>query len=420
MKKSFFSIVILVSFLFLPFSLSAKECEFEFYYQRIEGVEEINNPSPEGWWDKAKALGKKVVNGAKSLWETIRNNTIPGEGSRLWYSQEDSNIAYRINRTKVESEAHLLELMGVEDESQLTNGQKGLLEIYRHSQSQAIKDRMEYGFRSKVRVMLTDTTGFDDPEEFPLVTRDFWPCSTGFTISVNSKWLNYANCEDDARTLFSHEFAHTLDLTLAKIIRPYGRDKTHFVNEMTDKRTAFLEGFAIFNEMLDSEREARAVQNTVARVKVEDKKVAGKYVFYDAAGPELSGADLLNVEGINSVILYRMSQEFPDGVRKVFEAFKQSNYPWRNIRYVTRKLAKNHPEHAAQIAAIVDEATHGKLSDAELIECAGNSAPVMEYLENRSKAPAPEETPPPQEESSSQADDSDIKIQGKNLNPFVY
>ena len=148
-QKRLLSLLVLfmvVGFAFTSVEVSA-DTEFDFYYQRIEKVVQINNPEPKGWWEKTKSLVKSGVNAVKRTWEkTVTRNYNLGEGSRRWYSEEDHNLAYDVKRVKVTSEKHLFELMSVKDESEMTDGQKALLAVYRHSTSQNITDRMKYSF----------------------------------------------------------------------------------------------------------------------------------------------------------------------------------------------------------------------------------------------------------------------------------
>jgi len=251
------------------------DTEFEFYYQRIEKVTQINDPEPEGWWQKAKSLVKSGVNTVKRTWESaVTRNYNLGEGSKRWYSGEDHNIAYDVNRVKVKSVEHLLELMGVENESALTDGQKALVEVYKSSTSQNIKDRMKYSYRDKINVILSDTTGFENPAEYPNVEDDFWPYSSGITIQMSSGRYNWPGSSPSACSTFVHEFAHSFDRTIKEFINPYGKDGSHFANELTKPRSAFVEGWAEFNQMLDSADKVTSMRNSIELIKVEDKKKA--------------------------------------------------------------------------------------------------------------------------------------------------
>ncbi len=361
----------------------AKETEFEFYYQKIEDVVQINNPDPQGWWEKTKTFAKTVWNGAKSLWEKgVTRNFFPGEGEKTWYSGEDKNIAYKVQRVKVRDEAHLLELMGAkDDESKLTNGQKALLATYRHSKSEAIKARMALSTRNKVKVILSDTTGFDDTKKYPNVEKDFWPYSSGFMIQFNSQHYNYSGSEANAQSTFVHEFAHTLDSTISEIWKPYGPDGSHYCNELTKSRVSFVEGWAEFNQMIDSEAKERYTKNACKSIMIEESK--GKYKT--VAPTDLTGMDLTRVEGINAIIMFRLAKETSGGLEKVYNSFKGSNVPWRSLKTFLRDFVKKNPADAATVAKILDEETYHKLSNAEIIHLCGNADGISSFLATRSE-----------------------------------
>ena len=387
LKGSYLSIILVLSLLILsaPDQVRAENTEFEFYYQNIEKVVEINNPEPEGWWENAKSFVKKGINFVKKAWEkNVTRPFLTGEGKKTWYSKKDENIAYEVQRTKVKSEKHLMQLMGAKSEDDLSDGQLALLAVYRHSKSQAIQQRTPYGYRSKIRVILSDTTGYDNREEYPNTTKDFWPYSQGRLIQMSSNRYNFSGSDKDAKSTFVHEFAHSMDRTIKEFIHPYGKDDSHYTNEMTRPRTAFVEGWAEYNEMLDSEDEVDSMHRSIKRIKIESDSEAGDYTYYDADSPDISGLDLLSVEGINANILYRLTTEIPDGREKVFKTFKGTRWKlFRNLKSFSRAFARKYPEDAAKLAEIFDQETHSKLSERELKHYAGSSDAVEEYIATR-------------------------------------
>ncbi|MFZ2961262.1 MAG: hypothetical protein WA705_30675 [Candidatus Ozemobacteraceae bacterium] len=386
-------LVIVLAMGCLPAKGFAKDCEFEFYYQKIDRVEQVNNPEPKGWWEKAKAVVKSGLNTVARVWEKeVTRNFLPGEGEKTWYSEKDHNLAYKVSRVKVRNEAHLLELMGAAgDESKLTEGQKALLEVYRHSKSQALKDRLPYSFRSDVKVLLTDTTGFDDEKKYPNIEKDFWPYSSGFAISMNSNHFNYPGGYDTAKSTFIHEFSHSMDHGISEFIKPYGADGSHYTNELTKSRASFVEGWAEFNQMLDSPQDASMRKRLLKVVRVE--KEDGKYDDIPIDSPKLSGEDLTHVEGLDALVLYRLSQECQNGREKVFKTFVDTNYPWRSLKTYLKGFVKNNPGDAKKAAAILDEVMVGKLSDAQMKEFLGDSAGVQGYLNARLAAKFPQFAP---------------------------
>jgi len=394
MKMRAFAVVLLLGLLaFVSGTVQAKDLDFEFYYQKIDEVVQINNPEPKGWWEKTKAFGKNILNASAKLWEkSVTRNFFPGEGKKTWYSSEDKNIAYKLTRVKVRDEAHLLALMGAKgDESKLTDGQRALLAAYRHSKSKAIIDRMKYNSRSSLIVMMTDTGGLEDEGgKYANIRRDFWPCSTGRAIQISSFLYDYPGSEADVRSTFVHEFSHSLDHTVMEFIKPYGPDKSHYVDEKTGKRAAFIEGWAEFNQMLDSDSKAENMRESVKNIRIENPKKAGEYSFKDAK--DLSGSELANVEGINALIMWQIAREIPGGQDKVFRSFKASNYPWRNLRHLLRDLVKKNPGDAAKVAKILDEETLGKLSESDLKGFLGRTpaaAAAISAIRKTSEQPLP-------------------------------
>lgn len=430
MKMRWLSLLVVGLFLVGASPAPSWAVSCEFYYQRIEQVVQVNNPSPQGWWEKTKTFGKKLVNNAHMLWSNvIEQYVFPGEGTKMRFSKEDENIAYKMKRVKVKSEQHLLELMGCKnasDTSRLTDGQKALVAMYRQSLSPAMTERDPYAIKDGIKIFLTDTTGFEDEKKYPHVSADFWPTATGKTILMNSKRYSYPGSETDAQATFMHEYAHCMDRTWKEFIKAYGQDGTHFANEMTRPRTAWLEGFAIYNEMIEFPGEATYVQSAIQRIRVESKTDPGSYTIKPREDPGFTGMQLLNVEGINANILFRLAKELPDGKNLVFQSVAKTNYPWRSLRHVISHLTKTHPEHLGKIATIMDDETLGRLSDTELLQFIGTSAAARQFAAQRKNpevVAAPVLPPPPKTSEENEVPPSSEKIvidpEQAGRNPFA-
>ncbi len=368
---------------------------FDFYYVSINETVEIAKPyseidSPLG---KVKNFFKKTGNAVKRFWsQNIDHNFIQKEGERLYYSKSDKNLAYSTTKTKVTSEEHLLELMGADSESDLTNGQKALLASYRMSKSEAVKKRedMSLFYMPKVNVVLVDTTGFEDAEEYPHARKDFWPNSTGFTITMNSgRYRNNPNAERDASSTFLHEYAHCLDSNIRER-KGYGPDGTHYINEITMPRAAFVEAWAEYNEMLEFPHERRDFFNVMKGELKEEGKKAGDYTYVKPE--DATGDQLMCSEAFLACMLYRIADEVEGGEEKINKAFKDIRWCiLRDISNMLKQLVKNNPDDAKQIAGIVDEITLGKLSDKEMMHYLGKSSAIKEFLEERAQKRAEEE-----------------------------
>lgn len=385
LKIYFFMMLMVVGFCLQTGSVQAKDVEFDFYYQCIEKVVPINDPEPEGWWGHTKSFVNSGVNLVKKTWEkAVTRNYAPGEGSKRWYS-DNKNLAYDVKRVKVTSEAQLLQLMGAKSESELSDGQKALLAVYKHSKSQNVKDRMQYSYRSNINVILSDTTGFDDATKYPDIQEDFWPYSSGPTIQMSSNRYSYADSDVSAKSTFVHEFAHSFDRTIKEFKDPYGKDGSHFANELTKPRSAFVEGWAEFNEMLDSEEKATQMRNNTLLIRVESKTKAGDYT--NVQPDTLTGSQLMCVESINAVIMHRMATEINGGRNKVFKAFVDTRLLlFRDLKTVTKQFANSNPADIAALGKIIDEQTLGKLSDSEMLAYLGKSEAAKAYLKARAEA----------------------------------
>ena len=165
--------------------------------------------------------------------------------------------------------------------------------------------------------------------------------------------------------------------------------------------------------MLDSQAEVQSMQRRIKQVCVEKSK--GKYEYYSSNGPELTGLDLTDVEGINAMIMYRLTKEIPDGKDKVFASFKNTNYPWRSLRDFLKDVVKNNPDKATAIGKILNEETYGKLSDSQMMEFLGSSAGVKTFLAGgRGKEPIPVPTTGQNTSGTNKA----VKVLSTGANPF--
>ena len=414
------TLLFMAAFCFQANTASAlDDVNFCFYYQSIEGVKQINEPITEddSLWTKIKKTGKKAVNWVASGWENAitRNFALGDGGESTWYSGKDPNIAYNVKRTKVTSEAELLAAMGAKSESELSNGQKALLASFRTAYSDAMKSRADASFRSSVNVILTDTTGYDDEKKYPNVRSDFWPYSSGFTIQMSSNCYNYPGGEEDASSTMIHEYSHSMDLTLKELINPYGLDGSHYGNEVTGKRSAFVEAWAEYNEMIESEKEAMGIIKNTQKLVVESKTVAGSYSVLlpeDATSEQLMAA-----ESYLALLLYRLSQNLDDGEAKITEAFTDTRWKiWRTMPTLIQKLIKNNPEDAAKIVATVDEVFLGKLSDDELLDYCGKSDAVKAYIATRGQAKDADVEMT--EEIKATASEKPLEVEAESDSPF--
>jgi hypothetical protein len=366
--------------------------KFAFYYQRIEKTVQIAPATePTGFIGKMGALVRKGWNTVKRTFEsTVRRNVVPGQGKTLWYSEVDKNLAYQMQRTKVRDEGHLLELMGVTDRdvSKLNDGQKALLALYQNAKMKSLADLSKQSLAPKIIVHLTDTTGFEGSTTYPHVTTDFWPKSMYLSITMPSKRYAYANSQADALSTFVHETAHCTNLTIPELSKPYGPDGVHYGNEIIKERMSYQEAWSNYQEALLSKEEAAVIEGRTKKLCIEDPKVAGKYTYYEATDPAITGQMLLCNESVNAMIMYKVSQSAPDGVAKVQKAFTKNNYPWRSMKGFMKTFAKLYPQDTAKLAQALDDCTARKLSGAEITAILGDTPEVRSYVRQRPLAGA--------------------------------
>lgn len=380
---------------------AAQDFEFEVFYQRVESVATQSARGAANAARNAVARLKQFAHAPEGLAapgsaETFTMNSpktrptwvdlfrkrnarlkTPSVGTDE-ITSSDNSYKYRVSRMKVTSEAQLLELMGAAgDPSKLTDGQRCLLEIFRLSQQPNVVNAMKQGFRKKVSVILTDTNGFTGDN----ITRDFWPCSTGDTVQFSSHWLNTPNNEQWARSVFVHEIAHSTDRTDPERDMPYGPDGIHYNNERTRPRVAFSEGWAEFNQMYYYASDAERIREEVKEIRIETSN--GSYTMVPA--DQMSGSDLLRVEGINAVILYRMAKELPDGLNQVYRAFTATNRNDRILGDLLKQYLSDHPDQVTMLLDIIESATFGRLSDTDFRTLLGNRPALTDWLLRRAE-----------------------------------
>ena len=210
------------------------------------------------------------------------------------------------------------------------------------------------------------------------------PCSTGFTINMSSNCYNYSSGPEDAASTMIHEYAHCMDTTIKELINPYGKDGSHYGNEITGERAAFVEGWAEYNEMIESEKEARGIINNTKSLVQESKSEAGSYT---TVLPEDATAEQLRkAESYNAYLMYRLATEIEGGQEKVTKAFTDTRWMlFRDLSTFVKRFIKNNPDDAAKVVQIVDETFLFKFTDDELMDMCGKSDAVKKYIATRGK-----------------------------------
>ena len=432
-KSILFVLLMLAVFCFQPNkAMAVEEVEFGIYYQTIEDVVTINEDVDKdaSLWDKAKHLGKSIINWGKKTWEhEITRNYTLGEGESLWYSKTDSNIAYKVKRTKVTTEEELIKAMGKSSEDELTYGQKCLLASFRAAKSESMQSRADDSYRKNIKLILTDTG--DRPtttsDTNPNIRDDFWPCSSGPTISMSDciyKYQENSNPSgiDNAYSTTFHEYAHSMDRTFSLQMKPYGQDGKHYTDEVTTPRMAFIEGWAEYNEMIENEAQAEKYKKNVDSLRIESTKKgeSGEYSFIEPASATFK--QLLGAEAYNCNALYRLSQELDNGKEKITKAFTSTRWNlFRDLNTIVKQLVKQNPEDTEKICKIVDEVFLGKMDEKEFYKMVGKTDKTKAYFENRGSNKESEESEVVSDTSSN--DDTDVSkekitVENSDGNPF--
>lgn len=422
---------------------SSNATQFDFYYQIVTDAEDLNTEinDSDSWWQKAKKTVNKGINTVKRKWEesVTRVNNLD-EGDFRWYSEEDKNVVYNVKRVKVNSEDHLLEMMGVENEKDLSNGQKAMLEVYRSSTGDAIKERTQYDFNKRIGVILTDSTGVELTYEGSDGTQktvaeedysqDFWSWSNGSTIHMATHNYNGSSAPEKARSTFLHEYCHSIDRTLKEIFRPYGKDGSHYGSEKTNNRAAFIEGWAEYNEMLESEKRATSFREAMDPIMVELSDKEGKIALEDSNretfqnnksvyeyvdSKTLTGAELLKCEAYNANIMFRIATEIPNGRNKIYDAFLATRWNLiRDLNTLVKGICKNNPNDIASIGKIIDELTYGNMTDKEFLKLLGNSDDAKGFLKEREAG-----YPADNKETAEEVSSDEIKRTNKGANKLT-
>lgn len=429
--KFFIIFLLVISFDTKLLNATINQPEFEIYLQIIEEVKEEPIQNPSNWWEQLKSF---VNTGAKYIdmgLSQFKMRFFPKEGEYWVRSTENVNLKYRLKSVKIKSEEDLFKVWGVKSESELNNGQKAILAAFRTAYSDAIKYRAKYAYRkSPVQVIFTDTSKFD---HIPTVKMDFWPMSLG-SIQMSTFNFNFPGSEEYARLTFIHEYAHTLDrsnpvgivreairTTITQGSALYGKDKTHYVNEKTTPRVAFLEGWAIFNEMIESEKAAKEVFNAIKSIAYEQ---SSGYIYKSAESQEVTVKDLLSTEGVVATILYKLAKDGFEGKDGVFKAFVTCNkkfYKTCEIKDLLRSYLKLYPQDEALIVKILQEVTYNKISSDEVSALLGRKVNINASNNNSSNygSVATATTINSSEQETNASQQNQIKVNGSSTNPFA-
>ncbi len=408
----------------------------EVMYQKVQQVAFLHR---EQWQEfilrRVLRIDPATLDFAHMALSQAEMRAFPLPGERWIRSTGHPRLAYRVKRVRIRSPQDLQQAM-MGGAGPLTRGQSALMTLYQTLTSEAVTRLRPFAYRRKVQVMLTDLSVIEESPVIDQITHqgrplraiislDFWPMAVG-VIQFSSIYFLQVGRAPDGSPQFSlcppafirsnaiHEYAHTLDRMLPTVRTPlkdliftgfvfdsilsylqergscYGKDMAHYLNEPTTPLAASLEGWAIFHEMIDSDEVAAHVRHTIERLAFERPgPVTGSFASdYEVVGwddPRVTGPVALRVEGVQATILYRLAQETTAGWQGVCGAFGLANRNLRLIRDVLRAFVHLFPDQAATAIRIVDEETHGKLTDHELVDLFGDSSALLPLLAARGR-----------------------------------
>lgn len=385
---------------------------FEFYYQTVTNVEDIGTGAQDGdnLLDKIGKGIKQGINDIKEAWnEGVTNSDLHKTGEQKWYSGRTKNLLYTVNRVKITSREDLIEKIGV-PEDKMTDGQKAMLNLYDMASSDAIDERSKYSYRDPIRVVITDTTDADwsytdvngKTQTVPRDTyqSDFWSWSNGNTIHMATHNFNSKAGMEDVKSTFLHEYCHAIDKTNKEWIKPYGKDGSHYGDEMSKPKAAFVEGWAEYNEMIEFSAVATDSLKQLDKVCVElSEKEAKNFKPEDAKNgwfcngvstytyklaKDLTPEELWSCESYNRAALYYFATKLDNGKQKVYDAFiKSRGKIGRDLKTFVKELCKQHPEDIDEIGRILDDLSYGKMTDKEMKKFIGNSKEAKAFLKER-------------------------------------
>ena len=322
-------------------------------------------------------------------------------GYYLKYSK-DGKYAYKVQRTKVSTEAELFAAMGVSSESELKYGQQCILAGFRAATSNELRERAGASYEPSLELNLIDTSndgsssgdGYStrSTDTEPNIRKDFWPCSNASkkTITISDVLHKYSpnTVPSGAEAVHSavfHEYAHYMDnckIDARKYNADtlYGLDGTHFANEITNPRISMIEGWAEYNEMIES-NEMRDYYYAQAR-NIKQESTTQACVYTNISPENTTFDNLLNTEVYNAMLLYRISEEFGKDI--ITEVFVDTRWNHdRDLKAFLNRLVSLHPECTQKVCSLIDEVFLGKASNNDIISMVGNSDAVYEYLNNR-------------------------------------
>ncbi|MBF0544767.1 MAG: hypothetical protein HQM08_10055 [Candidatus Riflebacteria bacterium] len=303
-----------------------------------------------------------------------------------------TNYSFRMDRVEVTSLDQLKQLLGVDKlpEDQWPKGAAGLIGAYQGSDANFTRMGITKYGRTPT-VYLTD-----DQVISPTLQNSAKSAGVDLDTSLNSAYRIYGTdninfCAgffknepstqialEDGKYILTHEVTH---LAENRIIQAgdYGQDNQHFWNETTGGSAPFTEAWAEYAEINQALTDGR--QEYVDRwYPTLNEQSTYSQDATQMSKDDITGAQLLQVEGIECQALLEIQKKIPNGDAKIRQAYDATNTSTGTFQDFLKSFAASNPSDVDALKAILKEQTFGKLSDAEIANfiagASGGSSPT--------------------------------------------
>ncbi len=205
------------------------------------------------------------------------------------------------------------------------------------------------------------------------------------TVNIGESWRDYP--DETLYETLAHEAAHTADGT-CYFPQNYGNDDKHSLAEVTDRSTAWTEGWAIYNGGIFSPIHRQQINNSAHyMVKETEDSQPGDPIYEHYSSPHFMTR--LRNEGTVAAILTNIdgNGKYRDNVMNIL---KQGNQNWvtnslsnRDIVTFTNDYMNANPGQRMRTMLAIDCATNFTSDDDRLRKLFGVHA--EEYLKERTK-----------------------------------
>ncbi|MBF0410483.1 MAG: hypothetical protein HQM10_24270 [Candidatus Riflebacteria bacterium] len=323
-----------------------------------------------------------------TVMQKVSTTYIPKSGENVLTRR--SGCRYLVVTKNISTKDDLEREMNANSGGELDDGQQKMVDTMAFSEGDEIKKLLALGQKNRkteidVTVEIFDTTFVDDVDA-SVVIKDFWPCSY---IGMNK--IDFSTCyfnsyvTAEPQSVLVHEISHAIDKN-SREPNSYGPDNSHQFFEVTMPRSAYLEGWAIYNQYrVFPGPNNSSIQNLDNVVKnwVTFERNTGGYQGYSTS--KVTGGELLNVEGINALVLYKLSKQV--GQTQVENSFLKSNTTEVKLGDFLTTFAKTYPSSVKTVFTILNEQTFGTLEDSEITSLLGTGKTVLDLLKTRASPP---------------------------------